>query len=250
MTDTHCHLNDDKFSMDVEEVIKRAIDGGVKRMVVVGYDKISSEKALELSSKYDEIYASVGLHPYEAETYRSEDLKHIESLCLENKVVAIGEIGLDYYRGPENRDKQKALFIDQIEIAKMMRKPVILHVRDAFKDTFDIVKNYDLKFVFHSFSFGPKEMKYILTYENLFVSFSGMITFLKYVRDAAKISPINRTLVETDSPYLTPHPLRGRRNEPSFVKYILKTLSEVWGLDFESCERITDENASRFMDFD
>lgn len=249
MTDTHCHLNDDKFSADVDEVIKRAIDSGVKRMVVVGYDRISSERAVELSSKYDEIYASVGLHPYEAETYKDEDLKLIESLCLEKKVVAVGEIGLDYYRGPENKEKQKSLFIDQIEIAKMMGKPVILHVRDAFEDTFNIVKNYDLKFVFHSFSFGPKEMEYILPYENLFVSFSGMITFLKEVKEAAKISPINRTLVETDSPYLAPHPLRGRRNEPSFVRYVLETLSEVWELDFESCERITDENASRFMDF-
>ncbi|MEO0149936.1 MAG: TatD family hydrolase [candidate division WOR-3 bacterium] len=250
MTDTHCHLNDERFSGDLKETIKRAFEWGVKRIVVVGYDIKSSEKAVRISEEFNGLYATVGLHPYEAVNYGEGDLKFIEGFLKHPKVVAVGEIGLDYFRGPDDKNAQKGLFIQQIEIAKIYKKPVVLHVRDAFEDVFYIVKKHlDVNFVFHSFSFGEEEMKKILPFENLYVSFSGMITFVKDVEKAAKISPKDRTLVDTDSPYLAPVPMRGKRNEPAFVKFVVEKLAKIWGISFEECEKITDENARGVMGF-
>lgn len=250
MTDTHCHLNDEKFKGDLKEVINRAFEWGVKKIVVVGYDVKSSEKAIKISEGFDGLYATVGLHPYEAGRYDESGLKSIEEFLKHPKVVAVGEIGLDYFRGPEDKNAQKDLFIQQIEIAKIYKKPVVLHVREAFDDVFDIVKKYlDINFVFHSFSFGEEEIRKILPFENFYISFSGMITFVKGVEKAARISPRDRTLVETDSPYLAPVPMRGKRNEPAFVKFVVEKLTKIWSISFEDCEKITDENAGRVMGF-
>ena len=235
--------------MDLEEVISRAFDSGVKAMVVVGYDIKSSRKAVEISQKYRNIYATVGLHPYEAENFKENELKEIEELLKVEKVKAVGEVGLDYYRGPSDKKRQEELFKLQLEIARAYKKPVVLHIRDAFEDVFNIVCNFkDLNFIFHSFSFTKREMKKLLPYENFFVSFSGMITFVREVEEAAKLAPKERTLTETDSPYLAPIPMRGKRNEPAFVKFVVERLSKIWGLEFEECRKITEENARRVMD--
>ncbi len=211
MIDFHSHLNDERFKDDVDEVVKRAINEGLKIIVVAGYDIPSSEAAISLSSRFDMVYATVGLHPYEAENFTSREIEHIESLSKEKKVIGIGEIGLDYFRGPKNIEKQKELFRIQIEVARKSGKPVVLHVRDAFEDVFgEVIRSNDINFVFHSFSGGVKDMERIARYKHLFVSFSGMITFVKRVEDAAKVAPTDRTLVETDSPYLSPVPVRVR----------------------------------------
>lgn len=245
MIDTHCHLNDERFNEDLEDVIKRALDVGVRRIVVVGYDVDSSEKAVELSEKYDFIYASVGLHPYEAERFSQRELYRIEELAKNRKVVVIGEIGLDYKF--DQRERQFELFQAQLDLAESIKKTVILHVRYAFWDVFNMVKDRRNSFVFHSFSFGKNEMELIKYHTNMFVSFSGMITFLKEVQEAASISPRDRTLVETDSPYLAPEPLRGKRNEPANVKLVLERLCQIWNVDFKDGERITEENVRRLM---
>jgi TatD DNase family protein len=248
MIDTHCHLNDPKFENDLDEVINRALDAGVRAMVVVGYDVRSSIRAVEISQRYDGVYATVGLHPYEAERYKDDDLREIEELLKYEKVKALGEVGLDYYRGPSDKNRQKELFLSQLEIARRYKKPVVLHIREAFDDVFSTVQEFnDLKFIFHSFSFTKREMEKLLPFENFFISFSGMITFVKEVEESAKISPRDRTLTETDSPYLAPIPMRGKRNEPAFVRFVVERLSKIWGLEFEECREITEENARRVM---
>jgi len=251
MTDTHSHLNDRQFAKDLEEVIRRAKEVGVRRINVVGYDLSSSQRAVEIADRYEGLYAVVGLHPYEAQRYSDSDLANVETLLSHPKVVAVGEIGLDYYRGPRDHKAQRALFRLQIDLARRHKKPVVLHVRDAYGDVLDVIRDFpDVLFVFHSFSGNEEDMAEILKWDNWYVSFSGMLTFLAHIRRAARISPRDRTFVETDAPYLSPVPMRGRRNEPAFVRYTLKRLSEIWKVDFEEAERITDSNAQEFFRYD
>jgi len=250
MTDTHSHLNDPKFAEDLEDVVRRAVEWGVKRINVVGYDVPSSVRAVEIAERFPEVWAVVGLHPYEAERYSEEDLNRIRSLLTHPKVVAVGEIGLDYYRGPEDKRAQRELFVRQIEMAGEASFPVVLHVRDSFEDVVSIISDFpDVPFVFHSFSGDERDMERILPRENWYVSFSGMLTFLAHVRRAAEVAPKDRTFVETDAPYLAPVPKRGRRNEPAYVKFTLERLAKVWGTEYGEAERITDENAERFFLF-
>ncbi len=250
MTDTHCHLNDPRFAEDLEEVVQRAVEWGVRRINVVGYDLPSSKRAVEIAGRFPEVWAVVGLHPYEAERYGEEDLSGIETLLAHPKVVAVGEIGLDYYRGPEDREAQRELFVRQIAIARAHALPVVLHVRDAFEDVVSVISDFpDVPFLFHSFSGDEKDMGRVVSHQNWYVSFSGMLTFLSHVRRAAAVSPKDRTLVETDAPYLAPVPKRGRRNEPAYVKFVLERLAEVWGMEREEAERLTDGNAGRFFGY-
>ncbi len=250
MTDTHSHLNDPKFAGDLDEVVKRAVDRGVRRINVVGYDVPSSVRAVEIAEGFPEVWAVVGLHPYEAERYSDEDLKKLRSLLTHPKVVAIGEIGLDYYRGPADRRVQRELFVRQIEMARETSFPVVLHVRDSFEDVVSVISDFpEVRFVFHSFSGGEREMEKVLPQKNWYVSFSGMLTFLAHVRRAAAIAPRDRTFVETDAPYLAPVPMRGKRNEPAYVKFTLERLAKVWGMGYAEAEKITDGNAERFFLF-
>ncbi len=250
MTDTHSHLNDPRFAEDLEEVVKRAVEWGVKRINVVGYDLPSSRRAVEIAEQFPEVWAVVGLHPYEAERYGEEDLKGIEDLLSHPKVVAVGEIGLDYYRGPEDREAQRRLFLKQIALARSHDLPVVLHVRDAFEDVVAVISDFpDVAFVFHSFSGDEGDMERVIPQRNWYVSFSGMLTFLAHVRRAAALAPRDRTFVETDAPYLAPVPKRGRRNEPAYVKFTLERLAEVWGVEYGEAERITDGNAERFFGY-
>ncbi len=250
MTDTHSHLNDSRFSEDLDEVVRRAVEWGVRRINVVGYDLPSSERAVEIAERFPEVWAVVGLHPYEAERYGERELLGIQGLLSHPKVVAVGEIGLDYYRGPQDREVQRRLFVSQIEMARAHHMPVVLHVRDAFEDVVSVISDFpDVPFVFHSFSGNERDMERVIPQQNWYVSFSGMLTFLSHVRRAAAISPKDRTFVETDAPYLAPVPKRGRRNEPAYVKFTLGRLAEVWGMEYGEVERITDGNADRFFGY-
>ncbi|NPA79772.1 MAG: TatD family hydrolase [Thermotogae bacterium] len=250
MTDTHSHLNDPKLMRSLDEVVRRAKEWGVGRINVVGYDIPSSERAIDIARRYDGVYAVVGLHPYEAERYDEGTLARLETLLGLPEVVAVGEIGLDYYRGPDDRKAQRELFIAQISLAERYSLPVVLHVRDAFEDTLAIVGDFpNVPFVFHSFSGDARMLERVVAEANRYVSFSGMITFLGHVRAAARISPRERTFVETDAPYLAPVPKRGRRNEPAYVKFVLEALADLWNVDFAEAEALTDGNALRFFRF-
>lgn len=225
--DSHTHLNDESFGKDLKEVIERAIQSGIEKMIVVGYDIESSYIALKLARDYKEIiYASAGIHPHDADNFE-ENIKEIEDLAKEKEIIAIGETGLDYYKNYSQKEKQIESFIAHIEIAKRFQKPLIIHTRKSFGDTFNILKRYkNLSGVFHCFSGGREEA--IFTQKlGFYISFSGSITYnSKKLEEALKNTYEQNLLIETDSPYLTPFPLKGRC-EPSYIIYTLKKISNI-----------------------
>jgi len=248
--DSHCHLNDPKFKKDLELTIHRAKENSVSHVIVVGYDLKSSKKAIELAHQYqDFIRAAVAIHPHDAKTVTDDKVKELKKLASNPLVVAIGETGLDYYKNYSPKEDQIRVFIEHIEIANELNKPVILHIRDAFEDAFGILEKYPVKEkgVFHCFSGGPDEAKKAVEI-GFFVSFSGTITFnSKKLEEAALVTPDEKILVETDSPYLTPVPKRGRRNEPSFVYFVAQKLAELKGTSIEKIASITYENTVKLF---
>uniref|UniRef100_A0A7V3NVJ2 TatD family deoxyribonuclease n=1 Tax=candidate division WOR-3 bacterium TaxID=2052148 RepID=A0A7V3NVJ2_UNCW3 len=241
--DSHCHLNDPQFKKDLEEVLSRAKSFGVEKILIPGYDLPSSIKAVELAEKYN-LYASCGLHPHDAKKFTPATLKEIERLeKSSSKVVAIGEIGLDFYKNYSPQEVQKEVFTQFLQLAESLKKPVILHVRNAYKEVFDIIEDFSLvSVIFHCFSGGPQEAEIILQRENYYISFSGTIT---YKNDAlirvAKLVPPEKILIETDAPYLTPSLEKGR-NEPAYVRHVLKKISDIKKIDYEELAKITYEN--------
>lgn len=246
--DSHCHLNDEVYEDDLDEVIKRAEDEGVERIVVVGYDLDSSKKAIELSEKYDFIYASIGLHPHDSTELTSELLDAFRKLGKHEKVVAVGETGLDYFKMYSPRDAQKEAFKEQIKLANELELPLILHIRKAFPDVFEILDEIkpEKGAVMHCFSGGRNEALYGIS-KGFYISFSGSLTFSKKLKEFVKDLPLDKILIETDAPYLTPHPYRGRRNEPRYIKYIAMELSYLLDRDIEEVAEITYRNASKFF---
>jgi len=243
--DTHVHLNDKTFAKDLDEVIKRAIDSGVNKMIVVGYDVPTSGRAVEISKKYNgKIYASCAIHPHDAEDFDKE-FKNIEEISKEKEIVAIGETGLDFYRNLSPKEKQIESFKWHIELSLKRNLPLILHVRNAFPDVFQILNNYkNLKGIFHCFSGGVNEAKKGIEM-GFYISFSGSLTYgSRKLEDSLKILPEDRILFETDAPYLTPRPLRGR-NEPSYIVYTIKHASRVLNIEFERLCEISYKNGLR-----
>lgn len=243
--DSHAHIDDEKFDHDREEVIKRAIESGVTRMINVGADMPSSLRSVELAETYDMIYAAVGVHPHEAEKMLDEDDDILANCVQKPKVVAIGEIGLDYYYDLSPRDVQKKCFIRQLDLARQMHMPVIIHDRDAHGDTMEILKREGkgITGVVHCFA-GSMEMASELIKMGWYIGVDGPVTF----KNAAKLPeimkkvPLERLLIETDSPYLTPVPLRGKRNEPAYVKYVAEYVANLRAIEFEEFARITTQN--------
>lgn len=243
--DTHVHLNDPAFS-DYKKVIEEAINDGVKKMLVVGYDLESSKRAIEIAKEYPFIYASIGIHPSEANKDYKQDLKELDKL-ITNKVVAIGEIGLDYHYDGFDKDKQKDLFIKQLEIAKKHNLPISIHSRDACNDTFSILKEYKdcyKKGVMHCYSYSL-EMAYEFIKLNLYLGIGGVVTYknAKEIKKVVENIDLNNIVLETDCPYLTPTPFRGKRNEPKFVKYVLNEISLIKNIEKIIVEEITYKNA-------
>ena len=244
--DTHTHLDNEKFIDDVENVIKRAKEAGVEKFIIPAADPKDLQRAIELAEKYEDVYFGVGVHPIDIDKYNDNLLlKNINNL----KCVAVGEIGLDYYwvKDEIQRKKQKELFIRQIEIAKEFQKPIIIHVREATKDTYDIIKKFDkIKGVFHCFNAAEQLLEFS---DNFYYGIGGVITFKnakKLINIFPKI-PKNRILIETDAPYLTPHPFRGKRNEPFYTTLVRDKISKLWGIDKKEVEDITTENAKRLF---
>jgi TatD DNase family protein len=250
--DSHAHLDDERFDDDREKVINSLKENGVDLIVDPGADISSSVQAVNLSKEYENIYAAVGVHPHSAKDMNEDTLKILKALSKNDKVVAIGEIGLDYHYDNSPRDVQKKWFKEQIKLAKELNLPIIIHTREAQKDTFDIVKEeYDenLRGVLHCYS-GSLEMAREYLDMGFYISFAGPITFKnsKVPKQVAKEVPLDKLLVETDCPYLTPEPHRGKRNEPLYVRYVASTIAELKGITFEEVARRTKENAIRFFE--
>jgi TatD DNase family protein len=244
--DTHTHLDNEKFKDDVDEVIKRAEEVGVKKFIIPAADPKDLPRAIELAEKYDEIYFAVGVHPVDIDKFEE---KLLTDFINHPKCVAVGEIGLDYYwvKDEKERQKQKEFFQKQIDIAKEYNKPIIVHVRDATVDTEKIIENNpEIKGVFHCFNAAEQLLKFS---DRFYYGIGGVITFKnarKLVNVFPKI-PRDRVIIETDAPYLTPHPFRGKRNEPMYTIYVRDKIAELWNVSKEEVENITTENAKRLF---
>lgn len=245
--DTHIHLNSEKYEDDFDEAFEEMLKSNVKYFVCPGYDLESSKKAVELAEKHNEVFALVGIHPSEASKYDKKELKVIEELAKHKKVVGIGEIGLDYYWTKENKEEQKELLIKQIKLANKLDLPIALHIREATIDILNILEEYDekRKGIFHCVPLNEHLIKEGLKL-GYYISFSGNITFqnAKPV-DSIKLVPLDKILVETDGPYLTPHPHRGKRNSSKYLKYIVEKIAEVKEIDKEELKEILMINSKK-----
>jgi TatD DNase family protein len=245
--DTHAHLQDKKLRGNLDNVLSRAQQSGVEKIICVGYDLPSSQEAVLLARKYKQIYAAVGIHPHDAKTLTLEVLGKLRDLAKDPRVVAIGEIGLDYFRDLSPRDKQKEAFIEQIKLAQEIRKPIIIHDRDANQDVIDIVKKQRAGInggIMHCFSGNlPLAMESIK--EGFYISFAGPLTYknAKKAQEVVAKIPQNRLLVETDCPYLTPEPLRGKMNEPAHVCYVVQKMAEIRQQHPDEIAYLTSRNA-------
>ncbi|MZQ83460.1 YchF/TatD family DNA exonuclease [Paenibacillus sp. 5J-6] len=247
LTDSHTHLNAEQFQEDQDEVIQRARDAGVTRMVNVGFNRETIPSSIALAEKYDFIYSTVGWHPVDAIDMKPGDLEWIESLCQHEKVVAIGEIGLDYYWDKSPKDVQQRVFREQIRLARKLQMPIVIHNRDAHQDILTILKEEkaaEVGGIMHCFSGSWETAKQCLDM-NFHISFGGPVTF-KNARQPKEVLaqvPLDRLLIETDAPYLTPHPFRGKRNESAYVRLVAETAAEIKGLSLEELAEITTNNA-------
>lgn len=249
IVDVHAHLTDDKF-VDVEDVVARATESGVERIVCSAYNFSSSCQAVKLSKLYGGVFANVGLHPENVDEMCEGYLEKIFNLSKEKKVVAIGEIGLDYHYRTDNKELQKEVFIKQIEFANSVNLPVVVHSRDAIGNTIEILKQYPSKreSLLHCYA-GSVESAKILMKLGFSFSFGGVVTFAnaKNTVEVVKQLPLDRILIETDCPYLSPVPFRGKRNEPKNVVYIADTIAKIKGITLEEVAKVTTENAERIF---
>jgi TatD DNase family protein len=251
MVDTHSHIHILDYGLDAEQVIDNAVSVGVDRQIVVGCDLESSESAIEFAKNHQNIWASVGIHPHEASRYLSDSqlASKLGQQAGSDKVVAIGECGLDYYYNHSSKSDQISILHIQIQIALEQDLPMIFHVRDAFDDFFAAFDQYSgIRGVIHSFSSSTKDLQNIIE-RGLSVGLNGIMTFTKISDqlEAAKIVPITKILLETDSPYLTPHPHRGTINEPKNIEVIAEFLSNIRGVDLEYFKEQTTANSIKMF---
>lgn len=243
--DTHAHFDDEKFDENRDILIEEMHSNGVDYIINIGADMESSVKSIELAKKYDFIYAAVGVHPHEVENMTEEDINTLRKFTEYEKVVAIGEIGLDYYYDFSPRDKQCYWFERQLDLAAELNMPVSIHSRDAAKETFDIIKNSAVrKGVIHAYS-GSVEMARDYIDMGFYIGVGGVVTFknAKKLIDVVSFSPMERILLETDSPYLSPVPVRGTVNNSQNLKYIVDKISEIKQISAEKVCEITSQNA-------
>lgn len=255
MIDTHCHLNFKAFAKDQEEVVKRAKKSGVSPIIVPGADPRTSKKAVEAAEKFKDCFAAVGIHPHHANKILDFDqaIANLQELAKKSKkVAAIGETGLDYYQykaepAISRKDNQQELFKKQIELALKLNLPLILHCRQAFDDFFAVIGSYltssvKIRGVIHCFSGGLSHLRMALE-RGLYLGFDGNITYDKRIQGLAQETPLNRLLLETDSPFLTPEPFRGERNEPKNVRIVGKWVAKLKGLEIKEVEKTTIQNS-------
>ncbi|AIO18033.1 putative deoxyribonuclease YcfH [Candidatus Izimaplasma bacterium HR1] len=250
LIDTHCHLNTDRFKDNVEEVINRALNNDVKIMIVVGFDHKTNKKAIELAEKYPFIYATVGFHPTEAKDIKESDFEALIPLLSHKKVVGIGECGLDFYWDKDHIEEQINVFKRQIDLSFEYNLPLIIHMRDASEATYNVLSDYKkLKGIMHCYS-GSAEMSELFIKLGLHISLGGPVTFKNghKPKEVAKQVPLDYLLVETDSPYLSPHPFRGKTNEPAKVKLIAEEIARLKEMTYKEIAEITTKNAIRLFD--
>lgn len=250
--DTHVHLNARQYEKDREEVIQRAFEAGVKYMVVVGFNRETIPLALEIAEQHETIYASVGWHPVDAIDCTDEDLAWIEEMSRHPKVVALGEMGLDYHWDQSPKNVQKKVFRKQIDLAKKLKMPIIIHNRNATEDVMNILQTENAKEVggiMHCYSDSPKYIQECLDM-NFYISLGGPVTFKNATlpKEVAKQVPLNRLLIETDAPYLSPHPNRGKRNEPAYITLVAEKIAMLKGMTYEKLVKQTTENAFALYD--
>ena len=253
IVDTHCHLDDARYNDDLDEILENARQEGVEKFIIPGADPKSLERAVEISQQYDSVYFAVGVHPYDAQNY---DRSYLEKFVKHSKCVAIGECGLDYYRLPENQEEidaekklQKEVFIDQILWAKELQKPLIIHIRESSADCLELLEKHAGKEggVLHCYNADESLLK--LAKRNFYYGVGGVLTFKnakKLINVYPKI-PQDRLLIETDAPYLTPHPHRGERNEPSFTTFVADKMSELSSVSRVEMEQITTQNSVKLF---
>jgi TatD DNase family protein len=249
LIDTHCHIDFSDYDQDRDDVILRAQEQGVTHIINIGSNLRGSVASVELAGRYPNVYAVVGCHPHDAKDFSAADVAQIRSLAAAPRVVAIGEIGLDYYRTLSPQDLQQNLFRTFIRMARELDLPVVIHTRQASDDTLRIVREEKLsKAVVHCFSGDERFLKDCLDL-GFYISFTCNITYKKAqsLRDLAKIVPLDRLCLETDAPYLSPEGFRGKRNEPRFVRILAEAIAGLRGVPFEDICRITTNNAKQFF---
>jgi len=250
--DTHCHLDDSRYNQDLDEVLQRAYDTGVKKFVIPGADPKTLPRAIELAQKYEDIYFAVGVHPYDAKNY---DRAFLEKFITHEKCVAVGECGLDYYRLPKDKEQkekeialQKEVFIDQIDLANSFNKPLIIHIREASLDSKNLLLKYaKVGGVLHCYNANEGLLE--LAKNNFYFGIGGVLTF-KNAKKLVNVYPkiaLDKIVVETDSPYLTPHPFRGKRNEPAYCKIILEKMAELKNINLKELEDIVLQNSIKLF---
>jgi TatD DNase family protein len=251
LVDSHTHIDSSRFNVDRAAVIQAAVAGVVTRMVDPGCDLTSSRAALALAKRYaGVVFAGVGVHPHDATTYSEEVGAHFREMAREPQVVAIGEFGLDYFRMLSPRDVQRATFCAHLQLARDCDLPCIIHVRDSHEDVIELLRAHGkgLRGVFHCFSGDVAQAEECLAFGGFVLSFAGPLTRLgNALPEVARMAPLDRILVETDSPYLVPQPLRAKRNEPLYVKYVAEKLAEIRGMTLEEIASITTANAVRLF---
>lgn len=248
LIDTHAHINDNIFDPDREQVIQEAEQAGLCAIINVGTDLVSSKMSIKLSETYKIVWAAVGLHPHDASKLNEEDWEEFVNLIGHKKVVAVGEVGLDYYRMLSPKDTQQTVFRRFIRLARETDLPIIIHSRDAHEDTLQILREEKPQAgVFHAFS-GDMDILRAGLSLGLYISITGTVTFKKSsVAPLINFIPLDRLLLETDCPYLTPDPYRGKRNQPAFVRFVAEKVAEILGLAVEEVIEINKVNACRLF---
>ncbi len=245
MIDTHSHLFEDEFKEDIDDCIQRCKDNNVNKIILVGFSKETNLKAQEYAKKYDIFYPTAGVHPEECDLEYKDKFIELEEFIKNNKIYAIGECGLDYHWDKTYINEQKELLKLQCELAIKLDLPIIIHMRDATKDTYDILKEYkNLRGVMHCYS-GSYEMAKEFIKLGFYISLGGPVTFknAKEAKLIAKEIPLEKLLIETDCPFLAPEPFRGKRNESSYVKYVCEKIAEIKEIDKKIVDEITTKNA-------
>lgn len=249
MIDTHCHISINDYD-NIDELINRIKRSGVKKIIVNGCDMNSNLEVLSLVKKYDIVYGAIGFHPTELDHIENNYYEFLENHINDSKIVAIGEIGLDYHYPGYDRSRQIDVFRKQLNIAKKYNKPIIVHTRDSIKDTYDILSEYDLKGSIHAFS-GSVEMANCFIKLGYYLGVGGVVTFknAKNIINVLKNISLEYILLETDSPYLTPEPFRGMKNDSSYLRYIVNKIALIKNVDFNNVVEVTTSNASTLFDF-
>jgi TatD DNase family protein len=250
MIDSHCHLDDAAFDADREETIQRALDAGIEMMVAIGTGKgpPDLEAGIRIADAHPQFVATVGVHPHDAAKATPETWQRLEELLAHPKVVAVGEIGLDYHYDFSPRDVQREVFAEQLRIATRHHKPIVIHTREAWDDTIALLKEQPATGIMHCFTGNVAQAEQSLAL-GFYISFGGVVTFPKAteLHEAARAVPLDRILIETDAPYLAPVPQRGKRNEPAFIVHTAQRLAELRGITLDEIARATTENFRRAM---